>query len=113
MAKLLPCLAILCALSVSACSRPEPPQIEIQTQMVVPEVPNNNLVCPAIPIPPDPATSTQRDLAVYILELIEVAEHCKRDLAVVRAILQQAEAAVESGTLTRADFEQLETLLNG
>jgi len=89
-------LCALCAvLVISACARPDPPIIEVQTQVVVPEVPRSNLVCPVVPTPPDPDTATQRDIAVYLPEVIEVAEHCRRDLGVVRTILDNAADAAQ------------------
>lgn len=99
-------------LFVTGCATNERPQIEVQTQIVTPDVPRSNLVCPAIPTPPDPDTATQRDVAVYIVELTEVAEHCKRDLAVVRAILDRAAQMAADGTITSAEMDQLEAILN-
>lgn len=95
----LPSLKILCVLCVvaliSACTRPEPTQIEIQTKIVVPEVPQANLVCPEVPPIPDPDTAAQQDVAVFLPEIIEVAEHCRRDLGVVRTILDNAADAAQ------------------
>lgn len=85
-------LYVLCAVVlISACGDKPEPQIEVRTQIVVPDVPRENLVCPPVPMPPDPDTSTQRDVAVFLPEIIEVAEHCHRDLGVVRRILDNAE----------------------
>jgi hypothetical protein len=88
-------LFALCAISVLvACG--EPPAVRapvIQTEVVIPNVDPRALVCPQIPIPPDPDTATQRDVAAYIPTLIEVAEHCRRDLATVRRTLEAAAAS--------------------
>lgn len=90
-------LVIPFALFVSGCgsslfNAAPPPVIEVQTSIVIPTVPERNLVCPAIPSIPDPDTSDQRDIAVLIPDLIAVAEHCRSDLAVVRKILEKAAA---------------------
>jgi len=93
MANWLPSFKTLCVLcvvgAVSACVIPDGP-IEIRTEIVAPEVPRENLVCPPVPTPPNPDTSTQRDVAVYLPEIISVAEHCHRDLGVVREVLDSA-----------------------
>lgn len=97
-------LVTLCVLFVTACGNlfqePEEPPIEIQTKVVVPSVPTNNLVCPAIPDIPDPDTATQRDIAILIPDLVDVAEHCKRDLGVVKRILEAAKAQAEAQNQT-------------
>jgi len=62
-----------------------------QTRVYVPSIPYHNLECPTVPIPPNPDTATQRDIAIYLPEVIEIAEHCRLDLAVVRDILNQAQ----------------------
>ena len=84
--------AILCALcvtvSLSACSSTEPPQGPvIQTVVTAVDIPSSLRACPPIPRAPDPDTATQRAVSIYIVDLNNVAEHCKRDLNALVQIL--------------------------
>lgn len=75
-------LFALCAtVSLAACERPDAPPV-IQTRVAEVDIPPQNRTCPTIPVAPDPddPNVTQRDIAVYIIELNQIAEHCKRDL---------------------------------
>lgn len=93
------CWVIPFALFVTGCEAfraDEPRAPVIQTEVRIPVVDPRALVCPTIPIPPDPDTATQRDIAAYIPSLIEVAEHCKQDLGTVRATLSAAQAAADA-----------------
>ena len=99
MVKLRQSLKTLCALcvivTISACMKPGANPVEVKTEIVVPSVPPENLVCPEIPRPPNPDTATQRDVAAYLPDVIAVAEHCKRDLGVVRRIINSAADAAK------------------
>lgn len=80
--------ALFVSVSVLAgCATPKPPVIQTRVAEVV--IPPSNRVCPAIPVAPDPddPATTQRDIAVYLIELTQIAEHCKRDLNTTVAIV--------------------------
>jgi hypothetical protein len=93
------CLVIPFVLFATACDlvNQEPQRAPVvQTEVRVPVVDPRNLVCPDIPIPPDPDTSEQSDVAAYLPQIVEVAEHCKRDLQAVRATLVAAQVAADA-----------------
>jgi len=64
-----------------SCGIPEPTTV-VRTEVAEVSIPPANRTCPANPTPPDPAdpSVTQRDVAVYIVDLQRVAEECRRDL---------------------------------
>ena len=63
----------------------------IQTQINEISVPPAQEQCPRLPIPPDPddPATTQRDIALYIAELVGVAEHCRADLYALNRIIRE------------------------
>jgi len=58
------------------------PDPVVRTEVAEVNIPPANRSCPANPTPPDPddPNVTQRDVAVYIIDLQRVAEECRRDL---------------------------------
>lgn len=51
------------------------------------EIPEHILKCTPEPLPG--ATETQRDVALYLVELSDAGEDCRRKLASVRKLLQR------------------------
>lgn len=80
---------VLCVtVSLSACAQPDN-EVIIQTRPNEVEVPADQQRCgviPPLPDPDDPETS-QEELALYLPELIKVAEECKYDLITLNAII--------------------------
>ena len=84
-------LVKLCALCVgisllSSCSDffEKEPEIVVRTQVTEVNIPSANQTCPVInreniPDPDDP-NITQRDVAVFTVDAVRIAEHCHRDL---------------------------------
>lgn len=72
---------------LAGCATPD--NLQIQTQVNQITIPAAQKQCPAIPVPPDPddPNTTQRDIALYITELTQVAEHCKYDLITINKII--------------------------
>lgn len=66
----------------------------IQTQLNEISVPPAQQNCPRLPTPPDPddPETTQRDIALYIAELVDVAEHCRSDLYTLNRIIREYNA---------------------
>ena len=63
----------------------------IQTQINKISVPPAQENCPRLPPPPDPddPNATQRDVALYVTELVDVAEHCRSDLYTLNRIIRE------------------------
>lgn len=84
-------LFALCAtVSLTACAKPDPKPI-IQTRVTQVEIPSQNRTCPKINVSdipdPDDPNVTQRDVSVFIVEAVGVAEHCRRDLNTTVAVV--------------------------
>lgn len=81
--------AISALLLLSGCAQPD--RLQTLTQINPIDIPAAQQRCPAIPAPPDPddPNTTQRDIALYITELTDVAEHCKRDLITINRIVEE------------------------
>ncbi len=94
-------------LILSGCTDPGRGPV-IQTRVAEVEIPPSNRVCPAIPIAPDPddPETTQRDIAVYLIELTQIAEHCKRDLNTTVAIVDDFNST--AAALNAAEAEESE-----
>lgn len=87
----------LCGIALSvlvACADPNAPPPIIQTQVTEISVPPAQEHCPRLPTPPDPddPATTQRDIALYITELVSVAEHCRADLYTLNRIIREYNA---------------------
>lgn len=78
---------------LAACASQNAPPI-IQTQINEISVPPAQENCPRLPTPPDPddPETTQRDIALYITELVAVAEHCRSDLYTLNRIIREYNA---------------------
>lgn len=66
----------------------------IQTQLHGISVPPAQKHCPRLPTPPDPddPETTQHDIALYVAELVGVAEHCRADLYTLNRIIRKYNA---------------------
>ena len=80
---------------LAGCGQPEPPIIQTRVEPI--SVPADQQSCPSIPIAPDPddPNTTQRDIALYLTELTQVAEHCKYDLDTLNDIIERYNALAE------------------
>lgn len=67
----------------------KPSPVTVQTQVAEITVPAAQQSCPGLPTAPDPddPRTTQRDVALYITELVAVAEHCRDDLVTINRII--------------------------
>lgn len=52
-----------------------------------PTVPPALLTCLPEPLAPDPSTATQRDVAIFLFDLAEAGQDCRRKLGVTRRLL--------------------------
>lgn len=94
---------VLCAsVILSACGVGQPEkEIVVQTRAAQITIPKANRTCPEIPTLPDPddPETTQRAIALYLPQIVGVAEHCKSDLRTVVNIaddFNQTAAALNS-----------------
>jgi len=87
--------AISVLLFLPGCGGPE--RLQTLTRVNPIDIPAALRQCPAIPVPPDPddPNTTQRDIALYIAELTEVAERCKYDLITINRIIAEYNALAE------------------
>jgi len=84
-------LLLFCATLLTACSPPwatRPPTVLTQIQVERQPVNLSDLHCPERPRPPE--AGTQRDVAIYLLELAAWMETCQAKLAEVRELLRPA-----------------------
>jgi len=88
---------IVLSVAVLAGCAEEPRPPIVQTQINEIDVPPAQQSCPALPTPPDPddPETTQRDIALYIAELVNVAEHCRADLYTLNRIIREYNALAE------------------
>lgn len=78
------------------------PRLQTLTNINTIDIPAAQKSCPEIPTPPDPddPNTTQRTVALYIAELVRVAEHCKRDLDTINRIIAEYNALAEQASDT-------------
>lgn len=93
MVRLLRYFAALSTLSLMACA--DIPAPVVREVPFVPDVPPELFACPGAPQPPADG-ATQRDVAVYILDLHEAHADCRADLGAVEQVLMDARQRVES-----------------
>jgi len=72
---------------LSACTGQNGPLV--QTHIAEITIPPQNRSCPQLPLAPDPDDPeiTQRDVAIHLVSLTQMAEHCKRDLRTTISII--------------------------
>lgn len=87
-------LYLLLLLPGCAGSQPPPPALEIVEAPSL-YIPAPLLMCPPEPVAPDPALSTQRDVAVYIVDLSIAGQACRRRLDAVRELYEGDRDGVE------------------
>ena len=84
-------LLLFCATLLTACNPPwatRPPTVLTQIQVERQPVNLSDLHCPERPRPPE--SGTQRDVAIFLLELAAWMETCQAKLAEVRELLRPA-----------------------
>lgn len=87
-AKLTALLPLSFALLLAACANSPPaPRLEVIEAPTV-EVPPTLLTCPDEPETPEPDLATQRDVAIYLFDLSEAGETCRRNLRAVRGLIE-------------------------
>ena len=81
--RLVPWILLSCAL-LSGCAS-DPPPLVTEVKYLRQEVPKSLLDCSAQPAPP--AITSQRDVALYMLDLAEAGEDCRGKLMAVRGMV--------------------------
>jgi len=83
-----------CAILLTGCgtSLIPPPEVITEIKVEKTKVPESLLTCPSAPAPP--AANSQRDVALYILDLWDAGEECRTKLQEVRNLV---EADTENG----------------
>lgn len=75
------------AMALGGCASSQPSAIPTVIRTPPPTVPPTLLRCAPEPMAPDPATSTQRDVAAFLFDLAEAGQDCRRKLGVTRRLL--------------------------
>jgi hypothetical protein len=90
-------LYALCGISLLVACSPGEPTVLVQSRIEPISIPAGLESCPAIPTPPDPdnPSTTQRDVAIYLVELVAVAEQCKLDLRTLNRVIADFNARAE------------------
>lgn len=73
-------------MALGGCASSPAPVQEVRV-IPPPTVPPTLLACQPEPMPPDPSTATQRDVAVFLFDLAEAGQDCRRKLGVTRRLL--------------------------
>ncbi len=76
-------------LLLAACAEAPPPRLITQIQVEKPEIPDELLACPAIPLPPE-GIAMQSDVAAYIIDLFGAGSECRRKLEAVGGLVNGA-----------------------
>lgn len=80
-----PLILLSCTL-LSGCASDPPPMVT-EVRYIRQEVSASLLDCAAQPVPP--AIASQRDVALYLLDLAEAGEDCRAKLAAVKGIVEK------------------------
>lgn len=75
------------AMALGGCASSPPSAIPTVIRTPPPTIPPTLLRCAPEPMAPDPATSTQRDVAAFLFDLAEAGQDCRRKLGVTRRLL--------------------------
>ncbi len=79
---------LFCVVLLTGCATPSPPPALEIVEAPSLYIPPGLLTCPQEPVPPAAEGSTQRDVAVYIVDLSTAGQACRRRLNAVRELYE-------------------------